>query len=519
MHTFEDYEISPFQYSWIMILVILITLGCDSSQNPLTSTGIDRSYANATISHGSVEKIERFCGDCHPFPSPLTFAKSDWAEEVRKGFGFYSDSRRTDLEEPTRQDTIRYFRGLAPDQVVVPRADSFLVVDSPVSFVRGPLVSTSQDPPSTAHVVWDARSKSLYFTDMKYGGLWNWKPELEGAAKGLRGESKLIYQGRNTCRVNLCDWNHDGATDFLVGELGSYQIGDHSNGRVSLLIADGNGSINAIVLAEGLGRVVSAVPFDYEEDGDLDVLVSEFGLQKTGALRLLRNVGGDLNSPKFNSEVLDPRHGVLGAEVADLDGDGHLDFVVAYGQEFETVEAHMNEGEGKYSVVIVHKMPDPSYNSSSFQIVDLDQDGKLDIVHTCGDIMDTNIAKPYYGLRWLRNLGQRRWENRELGLLVGALQSTVADFDGDGDLDVAGVGFFPGSFDSKKGTYDSICWWEQRKELEFVRHSIEQDHCFHATCTSADLDMDGRVDLIVGEWPNDNVTGAFRIIWNQKVVQ
>jgi len=103
--------------------------------------------------------------------------------------------------------------------------------------------------------------------------------------------------------------------------------------------------------------------------------------------------------------------------------------------------------------------------------------------------------------------------------LVGALQPTVADFDRDGDLDVAGVGFFPGSFDSKKGTYDSICWWEQRKELEFVRHSIEQDHCFQATCTSVDLDMDGRVDLIVGEWPNDDDSGAFRIIWNRKTLQ
>ncbi len=130
-------------------------------------------------------------------------------------------------------------------------------------------------------------------------------------------------------------------------------------------------------------------------------------------------------------------------EVADIDNNGKPDFVVAFGQEFESTELYLNQGSGNFERQILHVLPDPSYNSSSFQIVDVDQDGKLDVVHTCGDTMDAYIAKPYHGLRWFRNQGERRWENRELGLLVGALQSTVADFDGDGDMDIAGVGMFP----------------------------------------------------------------------------
>ena len=46
-------------------------------------------------------------------------------------------------------------------------------------------------------------------------------------------------------------------------------------------------------------------PFDYDGDGDTDVLVAEFGWRKTGALRLLRNVGGDLRLPKMQIEDID----------------------------------------------------------------------------------------------------------------------------------------------------------------------------------------------------------------------
>ena len=157
-------------------------------------------------------------------------------------------------------------------------------------------------------------------------------------------------------------------------------------------------------------------------------------------------------------EILEPKHGALGVEIADLDGDSKMDFVVAYGQEFETVEVYLNRGAGKFEHQVIMRLPDPSYNSSSIQVVDLDQDGRLDIVHTCGDTMDALLPKPYHGLRWIRNLGNGEWENRELGLLVGALQSTVADFDGDGDLDIAAVGLFPMAYLDGPGAYDSICW-------------------------------------------------------------
>ena len=98
-------------------------------------------------------------------------------------------------------------------------------------------------------------------------------------------------------------------------------------------------------------------------------------------------------------------------------------------------------------------------------------------------------------------------------MLIGAMHSAIADYDQDGDLDIAAVGLFPNDYESGV-SFDSVVWWEQ-KGKEFLRHSIERDHCYHAACEAADVNEDGRVDLIVGEWRADGVAGSLRVFWNQ----
>lgn len=501
---------------WIPVLCIFSALlgGCQYKEANLDSRSETRVIKHPhKLSPDIISRIERFCGDCHPLPLPSTFPKANWVEEVRQGFDFYIDSNRTDLVEPIRQDVVRYYQDLAPDKVVVPRADGIQQVPSPVRFQRGPGIGITDLSPATAHVVWNASKNVVNFTDMRGSTLSVWTPAPQLPLTHSWGNTKIIATGVNICRAHSCDWDRDGTQDFLLGELGSFPVGDHQKGRVSLLLGNPNGNFETIILADKLGRVVEAKPFDYDDDGDTDVLVAEFGWRKTGAFKLLRNVGGTLRNPKMQVETLDQKHGVLGVEIADLDGDSRLDFVVAYGQEFETVEVYLNRGAGEFEHQVIMRLPDPSYNSSSIQVADLDKDGRLDIVHTCGDTMDALLPKPYHGLRWIRNLGNGEWENRELGLLVGALQSTVADFDGDGDLDIAAVGLFPKAHLDGPGAYDSICWWEQKENLVFVRHSIERDYCSHASCTTGDVNGDGRVDLIVGEWLSED-RSAFRVFLN-----
>lgn len=499
--------------SWV---VAIILGGCSGRVANRDVDAVSKVSASVTaLSPEIASRVRQFCGDCHPLPLPSTFPKANWAEEVQQGFDFYIQSNRTDLDEPIRRDAVKYFQDLAPEKVLVPRADDLKSIRSSVRFERGRGEGTgiSDSTPATAHVVWNALEKTVYFTDMRAGSLRTCRAGSETQPLNSIDHERVIWTGVHSCRVQLCDWDQDGYQDYLVGELGSFPVGDHENGRISLLLGKPNGEVESIVLAEKLGRVVEARPFDYDGDGDTDVLVAEFGWRKTGGLRLLRNMGGDLRSPKMQLENIDTKHGALGVEIGDLDGDSKLDFVVAYGQEFETVEVYLNRGGGEFEHRVIGHMPDPSYNSSSIQLADIDHDGRLDIVHTCGDTMDALLPKPYHGLRWMRNLGNGNWETRELGLLVGALHSTVADFDGDGDLDIAAVGLFPEANHESPGAYDSICWWEQKDDLQFTRHSVERDDCAHACCTSGDVNGDGRIDLIVGSWLAKD-RSSFRVFLN-----
>lgn len=485
-------------------LSLLLAGGCDRSsvELPVEKKTVPKPLPELTPQVRS--NIEHFCGDCHAMPFPSTFPKANWPEEVSQGFAFYIDSQRTDLVEPNRADVVRYFQEAAPDNVTVPRADTLPVSPTLVRFQRQEIAS-NESSFASAHLLWNERDRTMLLTDMHSGTLFEWRPD----SPGLRPLAK----GKHFCRATKCDWNKDGKDDYLLGEMGTFPVGDHTQGRVSVLLANDGGFEQPVILADQLSRVVEVVPLDYDDDGDHDLVVADFGWRRTGSLRLLRNESTEGTHAVLKPEILENRHGALGVQLADMNGDGRMDFVVSFGQEFETVEVFYNRAGGMWERRTVYQLPDPSYNASSVHIADVDKDGRLDIVHTCGDTMDALIPKPYHGVHWLRNMGGETFKDYDLGLLVGALQATVADFDNDGDLDIAAVGLFPDAY-REPGAYDSICWWEQQESLQFVRHSIERDLCDHAACTTADIDQDGRMDLIVGDWMKAESTG-FQVFFNR----
>jgi len=509
---------------FVGLACLVLILGCNGSTNKSFDS---RLVLAKELSPETTLLVEQFCGNCHPTPAPTSFPKSNWPAEVERGFNFYFESGRRDLQIPLVLDTIQYFQSQAPDKINLPSAEDFPTAPTDVRFVGSPLLLSGDSISLTADIQWDGFSQSLYFSDMANSKLRSWS-----IAKGSSilaqspdefvtlGPDNVVAKGNHLCRMHACDWNKDGIRDYLVAEIGSMIISDQKLGSVSVFIGQSDGKLNRVVLAEELARPAEAVPFDYDDDGDLDILVAEFGYQKSGCLSLLRNQSNDsaipsLNASDFQYEILDPRHGHVAVIVCDMDGDSKLDIVTAIGQEYEAIEIRYNEGRGEYQKQIVMALPDPSYNTSSIQVCDVDQDGRVDILHTCGDIFDSFVPKPYHGVRWVRNLGDGRWELRELGMLVGAMQTTAADFDLDGDLDIAAVGLFPLSNRQSNGkNYDSVCWWEQKENLEFVRHSIEQNRCLHSSCAAHDLDGDGRPELIVGEWAEGKTSASLRIFWN-----
>jgi Flp pilus assembly protein TadD len=115
------------------------------------------------------------------------------------------------------------------------------------------------------------------------------------------------------------------------------------------------------------------VPFDFDSDGDLDVL--EVGVQ---SIRLLRNDGGKFIDVTEQSGLKRSTSPVpITAVAGDYDNDGRPDiFLLGYGR----LALYHNDGNGKLSdVTTASAIPDYPYLALSGALADVDHDGDLDI--------------------------------------------------------------------------------------------------------------------------------------------
>jgi len=217
------------------------------------------------------------------------------------------------------------------------------------------------------------------------------------------------------CHVEPCDLDGDGWTDLVVAELGSFYPSDHDRGRVVWLRRKGAAvSYSPVTLAEKMGRVADARPCDVDDDGDLDLVVAEFGHFRTGNILLLRNISEPEEPPRFSFEQLDPRPGTTHVPVHDLDCDGRPDFLALVSQEYECLEAFINQGGGQFRIQNLWIGPDLTFGSCGIDLADLDQDGDIDVLFVNGDAFDNSYASPSHGIQWLENHGDLRFTYHRL---------------------------------------------------------------------------------------------------------
>lgn len=86
------------------------------------------------------------------------------------------------------------------------------------------------------------------------------------------------------------------------------------------------------------------------------------------------------------------RPGARKAEIVDLNKDGKLDIVVMMAQAYEGIYYLENQGGGSFKETPLVKFP-PVYGVSYFEMVDVNKDGYLDIVMTNGDNWDLSRVK------------------------------------------------------------------------------------------------------------------------------
>ena len=402
-------------------------------------------------------QVEAFCGDCHVMPRPSSASRDQWAEEVNQGFMLYGSSGRTDLTIPPYDDVLNFFEYQAPRTIKIPEANHPKVpVPLRPTVVRFP----GKRAPGVTNVRWMDMglkdSQALVYCDINTGAVIAHWPLLADAPTA---RLTTLFQPVHT---ELCDLDNDGNIDLVVADIGEFHAEDSDLGRVVWLRRKPDSEkFEKIIVQENLSRVSDVQPGDFDGDGDQDLLVSVFGWRQSGRILLFENTldppsnpqpSANGNStdqrPEFVMREIDSRHGSIQVPTVDLNGDGHLDFVTLMSQDHEVVEAFLNDGTGQFTRQVIWQAPDPAYGSSGIELVDLDQDGDLDVLYTNGDTLDRG-PKPFHSIQWLENQGTYPYQHHHLCYMPGVLDAEAADFDGDGDLDIIACSFLDDAGNAK----------------------------------------------------------------------
>ena len=213
---------------------------------------------------------------------------------------------------------------------------------------------------------------------------------------------------------------------------------------------------------------------DVNEDGYGDALFLNNNSQKQSLVLYLGGANG-FKTPGEEWKLGD----AIGANLADLDGDKHLDLVLAHKDDRLTI--HRGSGQGLSREIWVEL---PSQAAEDSELGDLNRDGHPEVV-----VANSKGDSSY--IYWGSGDGYAADRRTELPTLA-ATDAALADLNGDGWVDVT----FSNKHDAETSDVNSYIYWNGSEG--FDRAHRRELQSFGAVSTVAgDLDRDGDQDLVI----------------------
>ncbi|MEB3278647.1 MAG: FG-GAP-like repeat-containing protein [Lyngbya sp.] len=298
----------------------------------------------------------------------------------------------------------------------------------------------------------------------------------------------------NINQVAAGDLNSDGIPDLVVVN------GFFENRSIQILSGNGNGEFeetSSIPLAQDFQFPNEIDVVDFNGDGNLDVLVKEYyvynyesGNSVNRSSVLLGDGTGELNSPSTPIEVLSGKASTIG----DFNGDGNFDLVVernsynSYSFDLQT-SVLFGTGEGEFSGSRDVDVENPKF----FKSADIDGDGNLDLLAVTSEADPNNSFLFEDSLEVFLGDGTG---NLELQQTIEFNESVndliVGDFNGDGQFDAAVNSYnFVGYYSNNQIT---VLLGDDEGNLNPAENSPFPRNGF-GSFTLADFNGDGNLDL------------------------
>ena len=442
------------------------------------------------------ELAKTYCAGCHLQPRPDIADKETWKtgilpwmkiilglnpeqvdtaidSELIKQSGAVMTSPAMTLD--VWNDIIAYYIEEAPEIALPPyKRPEIEITES--GFTPKPQRYGSNNPMAfTVHI--DSPNKQIFVSD----GLGKEVDILDNTGK----------QFASLAVGNLPAWINDTPEGLYITSLGQFWPREIPAGALHFAKREGNSFATPELILDKLQRPAHTSIGDLNGDGREDLVISMFGNYMGHLSWFQKSEAGD-----YEEHVIYPKAGALKTELRDLDNDGDLDIATLISQAEESFFIYWNDGIGNFTATRIFQHQ-PAFGHTFFEMVDFDKDGDLDIIATNGDNGEFNTPpRRFHGIRIYLNDGNNEFRERYFFPMSGAFKALARDFDGDGDLDIAAVSFFP---DYKTSPRESFVLLTNQGDYQFTPATIKE--CIAGrwiTLDAGDIDGDEDIDLVLG---------------------
>jgi hypothetical protein len=157
-----------------------------------------------------------------------------------------------------------------------------------------------------------------------------------GSSSGVLQPATFVTTAPGAASVAAGDLNGDGKPDLVVANVGTYTSGGNTNGELSILIGNGDGTFKAAANVTAGVQPGFVVLADVNGDGKLDIVLVNLGLtagysappDPGGVTIMLGNGDGTFQKGVNYAVGINPS----AVAVGDVNGDGKPDLVVTTSQ-------------------------------------------------------------------------------------------------------------------------------------------------------------------------------------------